>query len=109
MGSACAWFSRHVLLLQGIGEMSRSSSSSSNTPPILLVFGIRLLSLLSVAFMAYATFSSVLSVTELVFKKRYKYSKLFSMLTSLSKAGRYSIPHFTLKNPLNIKMWLALR
>ena len=114
MGAAWTWFSTQVLLHQAIGECSSSSCSSSSSSRsssvlICVILGIRLLSLLSVSYIAYATFSSVLSVTELVFKKRYKYSKLFSMLTSLSKASRYAIPHFTLKNPLNIKMWMALR
>jgi hypothetical protein len=70
---------------------------------------VRLVSFLAVYLLAWSIFRQVLSATELVFKKRYKYSKLFSMLTSFSKASRYAIPHFTLKNPLNIKMWLALR
>ncbi len=69
---------------------------------------IRLLSMATVFFLASAIFRQ-LAVAELTFKRRYKYSKLFSMITSLSKAQRYAIPHFTLKNPLNIKMWMALR
>lgn len=37
------------------------------------------------------------------------YSKYFCALTSSQRARKHRIPHFSLKNVANIRVWLALR
>ncbi|CAN0021032.1 unnamed protein product [Discosporangium mesarthrocarpum] len=42
-------------------------------------------------------------------QRRYLYSKYFCALTSSKRARKYGLPHFSLKNVGNIRVWLALR
>jgi hypothetical protein len=37
------------------------------------------------------------------------YAKYFSAITSITRARRYGVPHFSLKNVLNIKVTTAHR
>lgn len=42
-------------------------------------------------------------------QRRYMYSKYFCALTSSQRARKHRLPHLSLKNVANIRVWLALR
>ncbi|CAM9209534.1 unnamed protein product [Chrysoparadoxa australica] len=61
-----------------------------------------------IARLAYPIFSE-LAASELTYQRRYKYAKYWNSLTSSTRAKKYRLPHFSLKNVANIRAWLALR
>ncbi|CAM9179423.1 unnamed protein product [Ectocarpus sp. 4 AP-2014] len=69
---------------------------------------VAVVSLCSVAFFAVPTFRA-LEDAERTYQRRYMYSKYFCALTSSQRARKHRIPHFSLKNVANIRVWLALR
>jgi hypothetical protein len=50
-----------------------------------------------------------LADAELTYHRRLVYAKCFCALTSAGRARRYGLPHFRLKDAVNIKVWLSLR
>ncbi|CAM9572851.1 unnamed protein product [Choristocarpus tenellus] len=69
---------------------------------------VGVVSLCSVAYVAWPTFHA-LAEAERTYQRRSLYSKFFCALTSSQRARKYRLPHFSLKNVANIRMWLALR
>ncbi|CAM9396925.1 unnamed protein product [Ectocarpus sp. 6 AP-2014] len=69
---------------------------------------VAVVSLCSVSFFAVPTFRA-LEDAERTYQRRYMYSKYFCALTSSQRARKHRIPHFSLKNVANIRVWLALR
>jgi len=46
---------------------------------------------------------------ERVYSARWLYAKFFNGLTSSTRAARLGLPQFTLKNVVNVRVWLSLR
>eukprot|EP00903_Cladosiphon_okamuranus_P014717 g13637.t1 len=69
---------------------------------------VSVISLCSVVFFAVPTFLA-LEDAERTYQRRYMYSKYFCALTSSQRARKHRLPHFSLKNVANIRVWLALR
>jgi hypothetical protein len=52
---------------------------------------------------------SALAEAEVTYHRRFLYAKCFTALTSSRRSRASHLPHFRLKNVVNIKAWLSLR
>ncbi|KAF1331586.1 Homeodomain transcription factor, partial [Globisporangium splendens] len=58
--------------------------------------------------LAFIIFSA-LADAELTYHRRFLYAKCFTALTSSRRSRLMKLPHFRLKNVVNIKAWISLR
>lgn len=58
--------------------------------------------------LAFVIFSA-LADAEVTYHRRFLYAKCFTALTSSRRSRLMKLPHFRLKNVVNIKAWIALR
>jgi len=58
--------------------------------------------------LAFVVFSA-LADAEVTYHRRFLYAKCFTALTSSRRSRLMKLPHFRLKNVVNIKAWIALR
>ncbi|KAG7394865.1 putative homeodomain transcription factor 2 [Phytophthora boehmeriae] len=64
--------------------------------------------MLSTYYMASIIFAA-LADAELTYHRRFLYAKCFTALTSSRRSRLANLPHFRLKNVINIKAWISLR
>jgi hypothetical protein len=69
---------------------------------------ISLSCILSTYYMASITFAT-LADAEVTYHRRLMYAKCFTALTSARRSRLNNLPHFRLKNVVNIKAWISLR
>ncbi|KAE8896790.1 hypothetical protein PF005_g6338 [Phytophthora fragariae] len=64
--------------------------------------------MLSTYYMASIVFAA-LADAEVTYHRRFLYAKCFTALTSSRRSRLANLPHFRLKNVVNIKAWISLR
>lgn len=64
--------------------------------------------MLTTYYLASITFSA-LADAEVTYHRRLMYAKCFTALTSARRSRLNNLPHFRLKNVVNIKAWISLR
>ncbi|TYZ60642.1 hypothetical protein PybrP1_004900 [[Pythium] brassicae (nom. inval.)] len=96
------WISRlhkELSLNQLVGSLT-----GVNAGPVIVAVSC----MLSTYLLAFIIFSA-LADAEVTYHRRFLYAKCFTALTSSRRSRLMKLPHFRLKNVVNIKAWIALR
>ncbi|EQC40783.1 hypothetical protein SDRG_01853 [Saprolegnia diclina VS20] len=73
------------------------------------LYAVAALSCTIATFILASLIFSALADAEVTYHRRFLYAKCFTALTSARRSRASHLPHFRLKNVVNIKAWLSLR